>query len=115
MWKYAVLADPQVIEAHFRDTQNYIIQREAEAVKDWKENSIATFHIMRDHKSHLLHILKSLFGIQKKHKETPNENVIIDKFLKDSYEKMMVMSKVMKDHKDLENLLIDALFWPVAE
>ena len=109
------MADPQVQEAHFRDTQNYIITREAEAVKDWKENSIATFHIMRDHKSHLLHILKSLFGIRKNHKETPDENVKVEKFLKDSYEKMMVMSKVMKDHPELEDLLLNAVLWPMAE
>ena len=115
LWKYAVMADPQVLEAHFRDPGNLMIKREADAVQDWKENSQATFHIMRDHPRHLLHILKSLFGIRKKVKETAEENAKMDKFFKDSYEKMMVLSKVMKNHDDLENLLLDVSLWPLAE
>ena len=70
---------------------------------------------MRDHLSHLLHILKSLFGVRKKAKESKEDNEKIDKFFRDSYEKMMVLSKVMAKHEDLENLLVDVSLWPMAE
>lgn len=70
---------------------------------------------MRDHPSHLLHILKSLFGVRKKAKESKEDNEKIDKFFRDSYEKMMVLSKVMAKHEDLENLLVDVSLWPMAE
>ena len=70
---------------------------------------------MRDHPSHLLHILKSLFGIRKKAKDSQEDNEKIDKLFKASYEKMMVLSKVMAKHEDLENLLLDVTLWSMAE
>ena len=35
--------------------------------------------------------------------------------LKDAYEKMMLLSKSLGQVDDLENLLLEALIWPMAE
>ena len=34
--------------------------------------------------------------------------------LKDAYEKMMIASKSFKQTADLENMLLEALIWPLA-
>ena len=62
---------------------------------------------MRDHPKHSQPIPKSMFGLQRK------ENLM--KPLKDSYEKMMIASKsLFKQTDDLEDLLLEALIWPLA-
>ena len=37
------------------------------------------------------------------------------KKLKDAYEKMMLLSKSLGQVDDLENLLLEALIWPMAK
>ena len=52
LWKYAILADPNVQELHFKEVDQILTDREVSAVKEWKENSDFPFLIMRDHKRH---------------------------------------------------------------
>ena len=107
LWKYAALADPLVEEVHFRQIDQVLTDREGLAIQDWKENSDFPFIIMRDHPKHSQPIPKSMFGLQRK------ENLM--KPLKDSYEKMMIASKsLFKQTDDLEDLLLEALIWPLA-
>ena len=62
LWKYAPMADPSVIEGHFRNLSQIIIAREISAVNDWKENSEEVFHFMRDHPMHKFTINDGLMG-----------------------------------------------------
>ena len=57
------MADPLVDEWHSRDLDSNILQRELAAVHDWQHSS-KTFHIMRDHPAHGVHILGGMFGIK---------------------------------------------------
>ena len=69
---------------------------------------MAPFIIMRDHKDkHCYVIPKSMLGVR------AQKN--LRKPLKDAYEKMMLFSKSIGQVKDLENLLLEALIWPLAE
>ena len=54
LWKYATLADSYVEESHFRELNQFLINREITAISDWKENSAAPFLIMRDHKDKVI-------------------------------------------------------------
>ena len=56
------MADPSVIEGHFRNFSQIIIAREISAVNDWKENSEEVFHFMRDHPMHKFTINDGLMG-----------------------------------------------------
>ena len=56
------MADPSVIEGHFRNLSQIIIAREISAVNDWKENSEEVFHFMRDHPRHKFTINDGLMG-----------------------------------------------------
>ena len=45
------MVDPFVDEFHSRDLDAKMLQREVDAVLEWK-NSNLTFHVMRDHPQH---------------------------------------------------------------
>jgi len=45
------MADPFVDEFHSRDLDAKILQREVDAVNEWKATNF-TFHVMRDHPHH---------------------------------------------------------------
>ena len=47
----------------FRDADSRLIQREADAVKDWLDNTNKTIHIMRDKETHKK-ICAGLFGVR---------------------------------------------------
>ena len=63
-WRFAAMSDPDVVEWHSRDLDSVIGRREVEAVEDWRENSDAAFHVMRDHPWHNTQILGGLFGMR---------------------------------------------------
>ena len=60
-WRFAPMADPYIEEWHSRDLDATIIQREVDAVNDWKKSGKG-FHIMRDHPGHGAQILGGMFG-----------------------------------------------------
>lgn len=51
LWRFAPMVDPFVDEFHSRDLDAKMLQREVDAVLEWK-NSNLTFHVMRDHPQH---------------------------------------------------------------
>ena len=51
------MADLLVDEWHSRDLDSPLGEREAMAVKDWKDNTNKSVHLMRDHPSHVARIL----------------------------------------------------------
>ena len=63
LWRFAPMADPWVEEWHSRDLDATIIQREVDAVLEWKNSGLG-FHIMRDHPMHGTAILGGMFGIR---------------------------------------------------
>lgn len=107
------MADPNVYEAHFRDLDKLIISREAAAVNDWKENSDATFHVMRDHPSHTHLIPPGQFGYRRYGNSLNVPE--FTRFLKDTYEKMMLASKQIQGEEDKEKILIEAFLWAKME
>jgi len=46
LWRFAPMADPLVTEWHSRDLDSVISEREAAAVADWRDNSLALYHVM---------------------------------------------------------------------
>ena len=62
-WRFAPMSDAFVDEWHSRDLDAIIIQREVDAVKDWKKTDYA-FHVMRDHPQHVTDILGGMFGVR---------------------------------------------------
>ena len=63
LWRYAPMADRNVLEWHSRDLDATIIKREVDAVQEWKKTNL-TFHVMRDHPSHTTEILGGMFGVR---------------------------------------------------
>ena len=57
------MGDSFVDEWHARDLDAKMIQREVDAVEEWKQSK-ATIHIMRDHPQHGWSILGGMFGIK---------------------------------------------------
>ena len=57
------MADSLVDEWHSRDLDAKMIQREVDAVEEWKESN-ATIHIMRDHPQHGWPILGGMIGMK---------------------------------------------------
>ena len=108
LWKFATLADPTIEEVHFRLDHQVLTKREIAAIQDWKENSEASFIIMRDHPNFHRHLIAGhLLGVK------PKEN--LRKTLREAYEKLMLTSRTMKDAKDLEKVLLEAIIWPIAQ
>lgn len=62
-WRFAPMADPYVDEWHSRDLDATMLQRELDAVREWRSTSLG-FHIMRDHPYHGTAILGGMFGIR---------------------------------------------------
>ncbi len=58
------MADPLVSEWHSRDLDSRISSREKDGLLDWRDNSNATYHIMRDNPYHNTHILGGMFGMR---------------------------------------------------
>jgi len=58
-WRFLPLLDPTVDRVMSRDTDGVVLDREAEAVKEWL-NSSAVFHVMRDHPWHCMYLVKNL-------------------------------------------------------
>ena len=86
-------------------------------MNDWRDNSEAHFHIMRDHPTHEFPIVSSLFGYRKMASSEDSSRGSVTSFAKDSYEKIMMGS--VQAHKvhgpaDLANLLLEAVIWPKA-
>lgn len=61
MWRFFVLGDPLVDRFIVRDLDSIIYQREVDAVKEWIESG-KTWHAMRDHPYHWIHILGGMWG-----------------------------------------------------
>ena len=63
LWRFAPLADYNVIEWHSRDLDSTILDREVAAVQEWKKTNL-TFHIMRDNPAHGTNIMGGMFGVR---------------------------------------------------
>ena len=66
------MADPYIEEWHSRDLDATVIQREVDAVQEWKKTSLG-FHIMRDNPMHCTAILAGMFGARQ---DTPERKKI---------------------------------------
>lgn len=111
LWKYMAVVDPLAEEVHFRQADQVLTDRENAAINDWRENSEASFVILRDHPVlHSMALPKSMFGLRKTSQS-------LAKSIKSAYERMMLLSKSVPkgQYQDLEALLLEALFWPIAE
>ncbi|XP_063884453.1 LOW QUALITY PROTEIN: uncharacterized protein LOC135113216 [Scylla paramamosain] len=62
MWRFLPMADPLVSEFLVRDLDSSILPREVAAVRQWRANSTALVHLMRDHPSHNGLILAGMWG-----------------------------------------------------
>ena len=47
-WRFAVLGDPTVRVFGVRDLDMWILQRELDAIEDWKEDGTKQFYVLRD-------------------------------------------------------------------
>ena len=63
LWRFAPLADYNVIEWHSRDLDSTILAREVAAVQEWRKSNL-TFHIMRDNPAHGTNIMGGMFGVR---------------------------------------------------
>ena len=79
LWRFAPMADGNVLEWHSRDLDATIIQRYVDAVKAWTKTNM-TFHIMRDHPSHVTEILGGMFGVRQD--TDVKKKVRMDEFVK---------------------------------
>lgn len=88
-----------------------MISRESAAVYDWKENSDASFHVMRDHPSQLQFIPPGQFGFRRYGSQI--DEPTLSNFVKATYEKMMMASKQFKDDEEghIEKTVLEAFFW----
>lgn len=66
------MADPFVEEWHSRDLDSIVIQREVDAVLEWKKTNL-TYHIMRDNPVHRTAILAGMFGVRQ---DTPERKIL---------------------------------------
>ena len=66
------MADSFVVEWHSRDLDATMIQREVDAVEQWKRSN-ATIHIMRDHPEHGWQILAGMFGMKQDTAKSKND------------------------------------------
>jgi hypothetical protein len=65
------MADSYVEEWHSRDLDAKILEREIDAVREWKKTDYA-FHIMRDNPYHNVDILGGMFGVRQ---NTPERKI----------------------------------------
>jgi hypothetical protein len=108
------MADPYVDEWHSRDLDAVMLQREVDAVQDWKKSNF-TFHIMRDHPQHLTDILGGMFGIKQ---DTPERksarlsefNSIIKDFGKiwQKGSDQKALAKIVAPHAAVDSLVHDS-------
>lgn len=66
MWRFVAMGDPLVSEFLVRDVDSVILPREVAAVEQWRNNSTALIHVMRDHPSHNGVILAGMWGGSRK-------------------------------------------------
>ena len=64
LWRAAPMADPLVSEWHSRDLDSRVTERETRAVADWRENTTAVIHAMRDNPMHFAKIMGGMFGMR---------------------------------------------------
>ncbi len=64
VWRFYAMLDPLVDEWHSRDLDSRIDEREAEAVRDWRDKTKAAFHAMRDHPYHTVPMMAGMFGMR---------------------------------------------------
>ena len=64
IWRFIPMADPLVKEWHSRDLDSRLSEREKAALLDWRDNSHATYHVMRDNPFHNTRILGGMFGMK---------------------------------------------------
>ena len=62
IWRFLPVLDTRVSVIISRDLDSRVSIREAEAVRDWLENTELTLHVMRDHPQHAADILAGLWG-----------------------------------------------------
>ncbi|XP_032798069.1 uncharacterized protein LOC116934719 isoform X2 [Daphnia magna] len=101
-WRWLPLLDNMVDTLMSRDSDSYIITREADAVQAWLAGDRA-FHIMRDHPSHCRFIVGCCWGV----KVSQNRSSIV----------RAATSMFTQNHLheyDYDQKLLDKLIWPIA-
>ena len=105
IWRFAAMADPLIDEWHSRDLDSRIGEREVSAVNDWRLNSNASYHVMRDHLYHNTEILAGMFGMRLTDKNREQNLRIFEAMLNSKLEQFMKGV----DQRELTNNM-----WPVA-
>ncbi|XP_047739499.1 uncharacterized protein LOC125178840 [Hyalella azteca] len=65
-WRFSVLGDPTVSWFMSRDLDSKILDREVEAVRQWRRSGRG-YHVMRDHPHHKAAVLAGLWGAHNKY------------------------------------------------
>lgn len=111
LWRFAPMSDPFVDEFHSRDLDSVISAREAAAVKDFREETVRTLHVMRDNPQHGTIVLGGMFGArmpslgeEDPRKVRPRMSKVFDKMLKKG------TSRVKS--KGLDQMLLAQYLWP---
>ena len=82
MWRFLPMADPLVSEWHSRDIDSHIIQREIDAVDEWKRLN-GVYHVLRDHPAHTAEILAGMFGMKLTVENREEMSRVLDDMFKD--------------------------------
>ena len=106
IWRYAPMADPTVDEWHSRDLDSLVSEREAAAVADWRSNSDASYHSMRDNPYHSVSIMGGMFGMRL----TGKRNRFWNKMIFES----MIKSSVGEWMKGIDQKYLSIHLWPSA-
>ncbi|KAI9559234.1 hypothetical protein GHT06_016023 [Daphnia sinensis] len=101
-WRWLPLLDDMVDALMSRDSDSYIIAREADAVRAWLASD-RVFHIMRDHPSHCRFIVGCCWGV----KLSQNRSTIVH-----AANSMFTQNHVHEHGYD--QMLLDQLVWPIA-
>ncbi len=106
LWRFAPMADPTVDEWHCRDLDSMPSSREVAAVDDWRHNSTANYHLMRDNPYHRASIVGCCFGMRQNNKNRETNYKIFHKMLEENHEVW---------RKGEDQRLLDVHLWPVAK
>ncbi|XP_027230193.2 uncharacterized protein [Penaeus vannamei] len=101
-WRFSVMGDPTVDVFLSRDTDSWVLEREAKAVKEWLRSGL-TYHVMHDHPKHKPIIMSGLWGAFNKAQE----------YLQQVREFMFEWRVSDKPYHDNEMLRI--LLWPIMK
>ncbi|XP_047493352.1 uncharacterized protein LOC125041958 [Penaeus chinensis] len=101
-WRFSVMGDPTVDVFLSRDTDSWVLAREAKAVKAWLRSGL-TYHVIHDHPKHKPIIMSGLWGAFNKAQEYLQQ-------VRDFMFEWRVSDKPSHDNEMLRILL-----WPIMK